>query len=453
MFLFICCNCTILNAQELTVDSIVISGNTITKNAIILREIPFYIGQTINNDSLSVKANIARNQLVNLNLFNQVDLSIDSIDKGIIVRIVVVEKWYFWPIPTFEFADRNFNQWWDFNFDKKRINYGLYNFLYNVGGVNHTLKLSLIAGYTKNIAVEYRIPYLNKKRKLGIAAGVAHKASHELVYITQNNKQQFYNNIDSLVNKRLLGFVELNYRPGLFYFHKLFGTLMQQQLHKEIAFLNPNYADGKSTIKHLQIGYQLLFKKVDNRFYPTQGSIISAVAASNFATTNSTFFWSDINLLLENYKHLNKHFNFGFTVNARATTIKSNQYPFNAALGYKQFVRGYESYVIDGQHYFLLKSSIRYELLNQKLLKTNFLPLKAYKKTICSSFLTFFVDGGCVKGGAIAKSFDNNLTNSALIGVGIGWDWVFYYDKVIRFEYSINKDNQKGLYIHFTKPL
>ena len=99
--------------------------------------------------------------------------------------------------------------------------------------------------------------------------------------------------------------------------------------------------------------------------------------------------------------------------------------------------------------YLLFKSTVRYALFHQKLLNTSILPLKAYKKSVCSSYFSFFVDGGQVKG----TKTGNNLTNTTLIGMGLGWDWVFYYDKVIRFEYSINKDKQQGLYIHFTKPL
>ena len=52
----------------------------------------------------------------------------------------VKEKWYIWPIPTIEFADRNFNIWADSSFDPSRTNYGLYLFTYNLFGLNHTLK-------------------------------------------------------------------------------------------------------------------------------------------------------------------------------------------------------------------------------------------------------------------------------------------------------------------------
>jgi outer membrane protein assembly factor BamA len=438
-----------LVAQELTISSIAIAGNTKTKEAIIVRELPFQLNQKITKDSLDLTLLVAQNQLVSLNLFNQVSLNYTSKNDSISVSILVVEKWYIWPIPTLEFADRNFNQWWDFNFNTSRINYGLYNFVYNLGGLNHTLKLSLIAGYTKNLGLEYRIPYLDKRKHFGVSAGIAYKTNHEITFETLNNKQQFYNNFDTIVNKRTASFIELNYRPGLFFFHKFFGAFLNQKIHPNIGILNPDYADGQNKLNYLQLGYQLLYRKVDNRFYPINGQIVSLGGALNFVNTNSTKSWMDATIAAERYAALSKRFNFGIGANVKISSTQSTNYPLNTALGYKQFVRGYEPYVIDGQQYLLFKSTVRYALFHQKLLNTSILPLKAYKKSVCSSYFSFFVDGGQVKG----TKTGNNLTNTTLIGIGLGWDWVFYYDKVIRFEYSINKDKQQGLYIHFTKPL
>lgn len=446
LILFLNCANIQLYAQELTLTHLSIQGNTITKEAIILRELPFELGQTFEKDSFEILIAVAQNQLISLNLFNQVLLTYTSKNDSTILTIQVVEKWYIWPIPALEFADRNFNQWWDFNFNKSRVNYGVYNFIYNIGGLNHTMKISLISGYTKNLGIEYRIPYLDKRKHFGASAGIAYKSNHEIVYQTLNNKQVFYHNSDSIVNKRTASFLEMNYRPGLFFIHKIYGAFLNQKIHPTINVLNPKFSDGHNKINHLQLGYQLLYRKVDNRFYPTKGQVLSLGSAVNFIGTKS---WSELTMSAVSYSELSNKFNFGIGINARISSTNSTIYPLNTALGYKEFVRGYESYVIDGQQYLLFKSTLRYALFHQKLLHTPFLPLKAYKKSICSSYFSFFVDGGYVKG----YSTFNNFTNTTLVGIGLGWDWVFYYDKVIRFEYSINRNNQHGLYIHFIKPL
>lgn len=438
-----------LSAQELTIQAVAIVGNTKTNENIILRELPFSKGQTIKQDSLDLLIILAKHQLISLNLFNQVEVTYHNQNDSVLLHIQVVEKWYIWPIPAFEFADRNFNQWWDFNFDKSRINYGLYNFIYNIGGLNHTMKLSLISGYTKNLGIEYRVPYLNKRRQLGLSAGAAYKTNHEIVYQTINNKQQFYHNSDTTVNQRVLSFIELTYRPGLFYYHKLYVSFLNQNIHPSISDLNPDFANGKNSLSHVQLGYQFLNRKVDNRFYPTQGHVLNIFVSANIVKTNANKNWAELSLNAERYLELTKRFNFGIAANAQLSTTNAVIYPLNTALGYKRWVRGYEPYVMDGQKFVLFKSTLRYALFQQRLLNTRFLPLKAYKQSISSSYLTFFVDGGYVNGDRTI----NNLTNTTLLGMGLGWDWVFYYDKVIRFEYSINKNNQHGLYIHFIQPL
>ena len=44
----------------------------------------------------------------------------------------------------------------------------------------------------------------------------------------------------------------------------------------------------------------------------------------------------------------------------------------------------------------------------------------------------------------------NSLTNSWLYGCGAGIDLVTYYDLVFRFEYSVNKFGESGIFIHFS---
>ncbi|MBL7837735.1 MAG: hypothetical protein JNM67_09475, partial [Bacteroidetes bacterium] len=99
-----------LHAQTLDsvfkVEKIDIIGNRRTKSSIILRELTFAEGDTILN--WNYHAEQSRKQLINLFLFNEIKLSHDS---GI-VKVIVTERWYLWPIPILDYADRNFNQWW-----------------------------------------------------------------------------------------------------------------------------------------------------------------------------------------------------------------------------------------------------------------------------------------------------------------------------------------------------
>ena len=65
-------------------------------------------------------------------------------------------------------------------------------------------------------------------------------------------------------------------------------------------------------------------------------------------------------------------------------------------------------------------------------------------------YLNAFADIGYV-GDAY---FNNNLlANNTMIGYGVGLDFVTYYDKVIRGEFSTNKLNEFGFFLHFVQPI
>ena len=44
---------------------------------------------------------------------------------------------------------------------------------------------------------------------------------------------------------------------------------------------------------------------------------------------------------------------------------------------------------------------------------------------------------------------DHSMQNAFLFGTGIGLDFVTYYDKIIRIEYSFNKSWEKGIFVSF----
>ena len=63
---------------------------------------------------------------------------------------------------------------------------------------------------------------------------------------------------------------------------------------------------------------------------------------------------------------------------------------------------------------------------------------------------TFFDSGYTVSS---LDNVNNFLNNTALFGGGLAIDFVTYYDLVLRVEYSINKLNEKGLFLHFIAPI
>lgn len=437
-------------AQLVSIQQISVEGNHKTKEKIILRELLFNTGDVLETDSITALCQQSASQLINLNLFNKVEVIPTIKDSLVLITVRVTEKWYIWPIPFVEFADRNFNQWWDFKLNPDRVNYGLYAFVYNVAGMNYTAKISLINGYTRNIGGEFRIPYINSKKTIGINTGVWHRTNHEIVYQTKNNFQQFYHNQNKTVNYRIGGYAEVVYRKKYFTSQTAGVSVYTQRVDSQVLYLNRDYLNGKQKLAVASLYYQVLYRKVDNKFFPQKGFIASGTASLNTELQNRKLFWPEVFLQASAYTMKHNRLGAAAGLSVRYRPDNRYAYPFQQALGYRQqMVRGYERYVIDGSAYALLKAEARYNILNNRYINTNFLPLQGYKKTNITCLLTAFTDAGFVQN-KYANS-DNSLAQTLLISAGAGINWVFYFDKVIRFEYSVNRLKQGGFYLHFAQ--
>jgi hypothetical protein len=125
------------------------------------------------------------------------------------------------------------------------------------------------------------------------------------------------------------------------------------------------------------------------------------------------------------------------------------------ALGYKEFfVRGYELYVIDGQHYGLFKFNAKKKLLGFNIQSKKFLNDNRYEGFPLEFYFKAHFDAGYVNDRFHMTG--NNLSNEWMLGGGIGLDMVLPFDAVLRLEYSAmrfkDEENtylENGLYLHF----
>ena len=124
------------------------------------------------------------------------------------------------------------------------------------------------------------------------------------------------------------------------------------------------------------------------------------------------------------------------------------------ALGYKDFVRGYEQYVVDGHAFMLAKLNLKFALIHQYMLKT---PVKLNKKNFrlpLGVYLNMYSDWGKVYNNQWQDNktiYNNTLIKKDLVGYGAGLDMLFLNDKIFRFEYSLNILGDKNFNLHFEK--
>ena len=139
---------TALNAQELHIRNIKIDGLKTTKEATVLRELSFSVGDKVTVQELHLLLEENRSNLLNQWLFNFVNFTHIIKKSEVDILLKVTERWYVWPYPIFEISERNFNVFWDSlrhsNFqDFSRVNYGIFLNWYNFRGRNELLKIKI----------------------------------------------------------------------------------------------------------------------------------------------------------------------------------------------------------------------------------------------------------------------------------------------------------------------
>jgi len=450
-FFFLCCfgllNCAVNGQEYVQISEIKIIGNTYTKAWIIHREMNLKIGDSILIKDTAIVLGHNVNQLLNLNLFNQVNLQFE----GTVLVVIVAEQWYWLPIPMIEIADRNFNQWW-LSKDPARLIYGLELKLKNLRGRNESFYGTFTLGYTKIADFKYVIPALRKHPNIGLILEAGWLANREVWYKTENNKVQFYDSDirSAIVNKKAAATFSL--RKGNQTYNNFYIGFNQTKLEDNEVNENLNPAmlgDGNNKLSMFGVGYNFILDKRDVRGQPLVGNYYNTNISINYVTTQTR----DVIMPLLNYRsshfrHLKGKWFSSTGFHLKASLPSRQVYLLNRAIGYDyNVIRGYEYNVIDGNHSAVIKTNLKYAILLNKKLNFGFIPVKNYKSANNTLFAVAFLDAGYAHNRYALAS--NTFANSPLYGYGIGAEWIVWFDRIVRLEFANNHINKPGVYISF----
>lgn len=445
------------SAQDSTsyviVNGVKLIGNKTTKDHIILRELPFELGDTIHTNDLTKIFERAKSNIFNTSLFNFITIEpVYFNDTYISVYITVEERWYWWPLPIFDIQEPNFNTWWQTkNLD--RAIYGMYIAKDNFRGRKERLTFLAQAGYTELAGFGYAIPYINKKQTQGLSVSFSYSRNREVNYGTFQNKRLFYKDDNTYLKKEIYAKVAYEFRPKLYNNHSIQVSYSNIELADSVLRFNDNYLSKNNTnAEFLSLTYYLKRDKRNNKAYPTKGYFYDFQFTQNGLgifdkSINNSFF----SVGYRKYVPLGQKVSIAAMIKGKAS-INQQPYYFMGGLGSSNnVVRGYEYYVVNGNHYGLFKSQLRYVLLDNKIFKLDFFPTEKFNKVPLSIYLGTYFDGGYVSENN--NVYPNFLNKAWLYGGGASIDLVSYYDIVFRFEYSFNNLNEQGLFIHFVAPL
>jgi len=439
---------------QISVSTIVLSGNAKTQNDIIIRELSFEKNVSYTTADLDKRIEKSKENLINLKLFNFVTINKTEDKDSTEITIDVIEKWYIWPFPVFEISERNFNTWWkEFaanNYsDFSRLNYGVSFNWENFRGRNELLKLKIRKGFKEHYLLSYEVPYFNKNKTIGFNTNLQFFRRKKTHFSTEENKLNYFesetfNSIDYDLN------TEIIYRKSLHQKHKLKFTYLRSIITDSIAILNPNYlGNSLSNTSIYSLRYVFEYENRDYIAYPLHGFALNFGAKKYLsATTNINHF--KFATKVEKYIEPYKRFYIGSSFKAKYSTEGNQPYFIQKALGYNDYVRGYEYYVVDGESYWLSKTAIKYALVEKTIFDIPYVKMKQFNKSHYSIYLGVFSDVGYVINNQNQEQ--NSINNSILWGKGIALDYVTYYDKLLRIEYSINALGEKGVFLHFSSP-
>ena len=446
-----------LNAQQDTISNVVISdiildGNDVTKSSIILKELTFSLGDTINIHDFEEEIRLSKENIQNTTLFNFVDVKCirdDNKPDELTIFISVTERWYLWVYPYVSYADRNINAWYEAD-EFERFSYGFDVEHRNFFGLKHSIKLTFISGYNQNYGVTYDFPDIIQKYNLGLKSGVAYKRDKEIAYATINNKISYFNGDDVFAKQTGYLFIEPYYRFG--HRNKLFLNFSYSDtyFHDSLSCLNPDFD------KHFQyFSLMMTFKNDyrDEQNYPLKGHYLEVMMEKNglgcFETSPDVFYGK---ITADWYQPIKGRWYWASNLTLKMSDDNDAPYFLKQGLGYKNdYVRTYELYVIDAMNFALIKNNLKFAILNPL---TRYLPLiknDRFGKIHFALYANLFFD--CAYSWKMPCDETSFLDNKFIFGTGIGIDFVTYYDKVIRFEYGVNDMGEDGLFIHFVAPI
>ncbi len=438
-----------LCAQVLTVRNIAVQGNKKTKTAVILREVHMLKGDTISEPRLTKQLQLIKENVVNTNLFLEVEVTPLSDPEGYLDLLIwVKERWYMSILPMLALGDRSFNEWWyERGRDLSRLTYGLNVNHFNFSGNGDVLTANVHLGFTPYYQLAYSRPYIDKQKRLGFTARAFYASRKALPFKTWNDKLTFASS-DHTLYQRVGGAIDFKYRDRINYYHTWTGGFSNTQISDTIALANPEYfGDSRTNQNLLYTGYEFRADFRDFRQYAERGhlffsSVYHYVALKGRNQTN-------VNLNFHYFQPLGARFFWDSQLRGKASFPRTQSYFLVSGLGYGgNIARGYELYVIDGQFFALSRNTIKNKVMDRSFDISWLIRKKEFSSLPLKIYPNLYFDVAYVRNFQPQWS-NSRLSNRTLLGGGVGLDIVTFYNVNIRAYYSVNQMKERNLFFTF----
>lgn len=427
------------------VDKIFIIGNRRTKPRIIRREMNAQ-PQTayVWHELREILAN-DRRRIINTQLFVRVDIRrVLTADDQLDLIVSVSERWYTIPSPIIRLATRNFNDWrTNYDYDPRWLEYGMKLTQYNFRGLNERLRLAAQFGFTRQFSAQYDKPYIDAAQKNGLSFSFSFSETNNIIYQTEGNQPEA---TDSLrrVRKALTAGIGWRHRGSYYTTHALDIDYFHNRINDTITELNPRYFFGDARPsednveqRYFQVSYRFVHDKRDLVGYPLHGFLVNVRAQKlGLGVFDDINLWR-LSLNYERYVQVAKRLFVTGAIRGMTSAPARQPYANLTGLGYDgQWLRGYEVYLIEGQHFVLQQNALSWQLFNTVFNLDRIVPIEQFDKFPIAIYLKAFFDQGAVRT-TTDYPLGQALNNRYLYSAGLGIDVVSFYDFVLRFGYPL----------------
>ena len=339
------------NNFPLVIDSIKVTGNNITEEFIILRELTFGVGDTVTSKTL----NYNEERIFSLGIFNKIKLKVEKDNGKNILNIIVEESWYIYPIP---FAELENSDW-------SKLSYGIVVLIKNFRGRNETLQGKIKLGYDPAFALEYYNPSLLYKSNIFLNAGIA--------YGTTRNR--------SKIAKAIYG-DDFNYT----YVTDLFGVGYRINTFNWVSmnvgynyYEAPKYFKGitaseSRTDKILSFGFRYNYDTRDLVQFPREGTYFSYYMQFKGLGINKTDY-RVFTIDLREYWKLIGDLSGKIRLTTRQTAGRLIPFYDYSFLGFEEAVRGHFSTEREGNNYYLGSIEFNHPIIKDVNVTLDFVPI------------------------------------------------------------------------------
>ena len=416
---------------KIFVNKILIIGNDVTKEEVILREI-----RTKENDTtniITLQNDVLR--LYNLGLFNKVEfLPLPAGDDKFNLIITVSENFYILPLPQAGFKEGDFTKFWA----------GMNLMWRNFRGMNETVNLNFGLGYEPFIYANYSNPWLGKNDHFftNFSVGYSNTNNRNVFredtvnsVLTKDDLQQYkLNNFNSsfTIGKYLTKFANVNASLGY--------NFLSVSENANGRTISP---DGKDSYLSFTAGFNYDKRNLYN--YTTSGTYAD-IKYYKFGIFHNQIDLNRVCLDLREFIPLNLFKNFSVTLASRLVTSNaiggSMPVYLRESFGFDKIIRGWKDNVFDGENLLGLFTELRIPVIKPFLVdgkrhiifnKFSILRNFSYRYGM---FVTAFFDVGNTY-----NREDNIMDVHFRNGFGVGLNFLLPFDVVARIDLAARKQN------------